>query len=330
MVPLVLLTLAMGVRGGLASGWTSIESLVMFGSAAVALIDLGLGRRGLEEPLLHLELFRDGTFSWSMGLSFIIVTVMFGAMLLIPLYLQEIHGFDALQTGLMLLPQAATAAVAMPVGGLLTDRIGPKPVVVSGMVLLALGGVLLAQIHTDSPIILVIGALLLRGFAMGFSMMPAMSAAMARIPRQYTSRASSITNSLQRIGSSVGIAVLVTILVAQFVPASKETACNPPASVVTAVSAAKHTPITAAQICGQLQSGFGHVTFQGASPSAGGGTGIPALDAFAKTYADNVMSTAFDRVFAFTAILAALGIIPALFLRKPEKSAVPRGAALAA
>ena len=322
MFPLAVLTTAMGVRGGVASGWTSIEALVMFGSALLAIVDIYLGRRGAEEPLLHLELFRDGTFSWSMGLSFIIVTVMFGAMLLIPLYLQEIHGFNALETGLMLLPQAATAAVAMPVGGMLTDRIGPRPVVLTGMVMLALGGVLLAQIHTDSPIILVVGALMLRGFAMGFSMMPAMTAAMARVPRQLTSRASSITNSLQRIGSSIGIAILVTILVAQFAPAATQTPCNPPANVISAVAAAKHHPVTAAQVCAQLQSSFAHASFQGSSSSpAGSSTGIPALDTFAKGYADTVMSTAFDRVFAFTAILAAIGIIPALFLRRPERRA---------
>ena len=319
MFPLIVLTLAMGVRGGRVNGWTSIEALAMLGSALIAAADVWLGVRRAEEPLLQLELFRDATFSLSQVLSFIIVTVMFGAMLLIPLYLQQVHGYDALQTGLALLPQAVTAAIAMPVGGLLTDRIGPKPVVVFGMVLLALGGLLLAQIHADSPVSLVIGALLLRGFAMGFAMMPAMSAGLARIPRNQTSRASSITNSLQRIGSSVGIAVLVTILVAQFAPASAATPCTPSPSVVGAVSTAEHRLVTAEQICGRLKNGFSNASFQG-SPSSGPSTGIPQLDAFAKSYANQVSSDAFDRVFALTGILAAIGIIPALFLRRPVKA----------
>ena len=318
--PLIVLTLAMGARGGLVSGWKSIEALVMFGSALIAAVDVWLGVRRAEEPLLHLELFRDTTFSLSQVLSFIIVTVLFGAMLLIPLYLQQVHGYNALQTGLVLLPQAVTAAIAMPVGGLLTDRIGPKPVVVFGMVLLALGGVLLAQIHADSPIIFVLGALGLRGFAMGFAMMPAMSAGLARIPRNLTSRASSITNSLQRIGSSVGIAVLVTVLVAQFVPASAATPCSPSPTVVGAVSTATHRPVTATQICSQLTSAFSTVSFQGSSTSSGPRTGIPAFDTFAKSYGDQVLSNAFDRVFALTGILAAIGIIPALFLRRPDKA----------
>ena len=175
-----------------------------------------------------------------MGLSFIIVTALFGGMLLLPLYLQEVHGYSPLETGLLLLPQAITAAVAMPLGGYLTDRIGPRPVVATGMVMLAGGGFLLAQIHPTSSNWLVVSALLLRGFAMGFSMMPSMAAAMARVPHHLSSSASSISNSLQRIGSSIGIAVLVTVLAAQFTTAIGQASCAPSQAVLSAASSPGH------------------------------------------------------------------------------------------
>src|SRR5258708_14906674 len=103
-------------------------------------------------PLLHLELFRDTTFRASIILGFFLVTALFGAMLLLPLYLQQVHGYSPIDTGLLLMPQAATAALFMPIGGYLTDRIGPRPVVIFGVVTLIIGGVMLAQIHVDSPI----------------------------------------------------------------------------------------------------------------------------------------------------------------------------------
>jgi hypothetical protein len=59
-------------------------------------------------------------------------------------------------------------------------------------------------------------------------------------------------------------------------------------------------------------------------------TGNAAFDSFAKSFGDDTLTIAFDRTFAFTAIVTALGLIPALFLRKPEKSAAARGPALAA
>ena len=233
MIPLAAGAGLLALRNGLVDGWTALDTIVMLVGAALAVVNLIIGDRGNPEPLLQLRLFRDPTFSWSMGLSFIIVTALFGGMLLLPLYLQEVHGYSPLETGLLLLPQAITAAVAMPLGGYLTDRIGPRPVVATGMVMLAGGGFLLAQIHPTSSNWLVVSALLLRGFAMGFSMMPSMAAAMARVPHHLSASASSISNSLQRIGSSVGIAVLVTVLAAQFTTAIGQAPCAPSPAVLT-------------------------------------------------------------------------------------------------
>jgi predicted MFS family arabinose efflux permease len=319
MGPLALGSAAVAAYQGGHHGWLSMDAIVFYGAALVALLAVPIGRRGSTEPLLHLRLFKDATFSWAMVLSFIIVTALFGGMLLLPLYLQQVHGYDALQTGLLLLPQAATAAVAMPLGGLLTDRIGPKPVVAFGLLLMTVGGVLLAQIHRDSPNTLVIGALMLRGFAMGFSMMPSMSAALARVPRQFTSRASSITNSLQRVASSIGIAVLVTILAAQVPTAAAQTACAPDASVLSAASSAFHHPVSAAQFCSVVESKFAGVNVENGARAQSAPASSP-LTRFEKRYADDVLSTSFDRTFAFIAFLSAVGIIPAFFLRKPEKS----------
>jgi MFS family permease len=319
MMPLAAGALLVALRNGVVDGWTALDTIVMFVGAALALINLAIGNRGNPEPLLQLRLFRDSTFSWSMGLSFIIVTALFGGMLLLPLYLQEVHGYSPLETGLLLLPQAITAAVAMPLGGYLTDRIGPRPVVATGMVMLAGGGFLLAQIHPTSSNWLVVSALLLRGFAMGFSMMPSMAAAMARVPRQLSSSASSISNSLQRIGSSIGIAVLVTVLAAQFTTAIGQASCAPSQAVLTAASSPGHE-LTTAEFCTTLQSQYAKLIQNGGQPSTT--TKVPGVVAqFGRTYASDALSTSFDRTFAFITILTLLGVIPALFLRRPEKTA---------
>jgi EmrB/QacA subfamily drug resistance transporter len=300
-------------------GWSSPLVISLLVASAVLMGTFVLRQLRTSEPLLQLSLFRDHTFSWAMALSFVVVTAMFGTMLLLPLYLQEVHGYDAIETGLLLLPQAAMAAVSMPLGGFLTDRIGPKWVVATGMVLLTIGSVLLAQIHYDSSNWLVIGALMLRGFAMGFAMMPTMSAALARVPRRYTSRASSITNTLQRLSSSVGIAILVTVLAGQFATAARQTSCAPPATVVVAAAAALHQPaLTAQQYCGFLEHKIAASSAQESSGSSQPSTGNVVLDNFNHQFAGGVFSDAFDRTFVLIAILSAIGIIPAFFLKRPE------------
>jgi MFS family permease len=255
-----------------------------------------------------------------MVLNFIIVTTLFGTMLLLPLYLQEVHNYGPIETGLLLLPQAAMAAVSMPVGGYLTDRFGPKWVVATGLVLLTIGSVVLAQIHYDSSNWLVVGALLLRGVAMGFAMMPTMTAAMARVPRRYTSRASSITNTLQRVSSSVGIAALVTVLAGQFPGAAQQTSCAPSPAVVAAAATTLHQPgITADQYCASLRQRIAASSAQESAGSSQPTTGSPVLDAFNHQYAGGVFSDAFDRTFVLIAILSAIGILPAFFLKRPER-----------
>jgi EmrB/QacA subfamily drug resistance transporter len=307
-------------------GWSSPAVVGLLVASALLAVTFVMRQLRTSEPLLQLSLFKDRTFSWSMVLSFIIVTTMFGTMLLLPLYLQEVHNYDAIETGLLLLPQAAMAAVSMPLGGYLTDRIGPKWVVATGLFLLTVGSVLLAQIHYDSSNWLVVAALLLRGVAMGFAMMPTMSAAMARVPRRYTSRASSITNTLQRVSSSVGIAILITVLAGQFVTAAKQTQCSPSPAVVAAAATTFHRPgITAPQYCATLAAAIGASSAKESSGSAQPSTGNAVLDRFNHQYAGGVFSDAFDRTFVLVAILSAIGIVPSFFLKRPERELAGAG-----
>jgi EmrB/QacA subfamily drug resistance transporter len=301
-------------------GWSSLLVISLLLASALLMAAFVLRQLRAREPLLQLSLFRDRTFSWAMALSFVVVTAMFGTMLLLPLYLQEVHGYDAIETGLLLLPQAAMAALSMPLGGFLTDRIGPKWVVATGMILLTIGSVVLAQIHYDSSNWLVIGALMLRGFAMGFAMMPTMSAALARVPRRYASRASSITNTLQRLSSSVGIAVLVTVLAGQFGTAARQTSCAPPAAVVVAAANVLHQPaLTAQQYCASIEQKIATSSAQESAGSSQPSTGNVVLDSFNRQFAGGVFSDAFDRTFVVIAVLSAIGIIPAFFLKRPDR-----------
>jgi len=152
--------------------------------------------------------------------------------------------------------------------------------------------------------------------------MPTMSAALARGPRRYASRASSITNTLQRLSSSVGIAVLVTVLAGQFTTAAKQTTCAPPAAVVVAAANTLHQPaLSAQQYCAVLQSKIAASSAQESAGSRQPSTGNAVLDAFNHQYAGGVFSDAFDRTFVLIAILSAIGIIPAFFLKRPERDA---------
>jgi MFS family permease len=313
-----LAALVMAVTRGSQVGWVTVDALSMLGFFGLGLVAFVMTRSREEiEPLLHLELFKDTTFKASMILSFLIVTSMFGSMLLLPLFLQQVHGYDALHTGLFLLPQAATAAIAMPLGGFLSDKVGPRPVVMFGLVLLGIGSLMLTDLSASTSASYLILALAIRGFAMGFAMMPAMAAALARIDRRFTSRASSITNTLQRIATAVGVAVLVTFLSSQFSVASTQATCNPPAAAVAQARAAGQAA-NATQLCAVVGGQIRDITTGKIQPPAAPPRPTP-LSNFAAAFSSDTLSIAFDRTFFFVAILSTIGLIPALFLRKPER-----------
>jgi EmrB/QacA subfamily drug resistance transporter len=193
-------------------GWSSWQALVPLGGGL--LLAAGFVRWELRQahPLLDMTVFRDAAFSASMVVGVIMAMALFGAVFLIPVFMQEVQGKDTLQAGLLLAPQGLAAAASMTVSGVLTDRFGARPVVFVGVAALVASTLLLVNVTpaTDNwSWVVIISA---RGLAMGFAMMPNFAAAYVTLPPAAIARATAVSNTLQRVASSFGIAVLATIL----------------------------------------------------------------------------------------------------------------------
>src|SRR3954467_3415793 len=109
-------------------------------------------------------------------------------------------------------PQGLGAALGMNRAGKLVDRIGGGRVVIAGLVMLMLGTVAFTRVQPDTSFWLLGGSLVVRGFGLGFTMMPAMAAAYATIGREQVPRATPMLNVLQRVGGAPGTAVLAVVL----------------------------------------------------------------------------------------------------------------------
>src|SRR5215210_725384 len=166
-------------------------------------------------PLIDVRLFRVPAFSAAAATTFLVGAALFGAMIILPLYYQVARGEDALTAGLLMAPQGLGAACAMPVAGRLTDRVGGGRVAFVGLLVLTLGSIPFAFIEADSSYTLLAALLVVRGFGIGSSMMPAMAAAYATLKPGDVPRATSSLNALQRIGGSIGTAVLAVVLQGQ-------------------------------------------------------------------------------------------------------------------
>jgi MFS family permease len=137
---------------------------------------------------------------------------LFGALIILPLYYQVSRGESALTAGLLMAPQGVGAALAMPIAGRLTDRVGGGRVATVGLVAMVVATLPFALLDADTSYVLLGGILVLRGFGLGATMMPAMAAAYATLQPAAVPRATSALNVVQRIGGSLGTAILAVIL----------------------------------------------------------------------------------------------------------------------
>ncbi|GFZ89056.1 MFS transporter [Paenibacillus marchantiophytorum] len=193
------------------STWMDADTLIGSGIGIVALILFVIVELRRENPLLELRVFRSGNFTKGIIVQWISQIAMFGTMFLVPLYLQQAHGYSPLKTGLIMLPQALASGLFMPIGGKLSDRFGARPLVLAGMALTTISALLLSNISGDSGVGAVILPLTLLGAGMGLFMMPLNNHLIQSAPQNLVGRVTSLTNAAQQVMMSFAIAILMTI-----------------------------------------------------------------------------------------------------------------------
>ena len=168
----------------------------------------------IERPLLDVRLYANRVFAAASLTTFGLGAALFGAMILVPLYYQEVRHESVILTGLLTGPQGIGMLLVMPLSGRLSDRFGGGRVAIAGVSILCLGTLPLAFIGTGTPVLAIslVLVLVLRGVGIGFSFMPAMTAAFASLRPEQLSDATPQLNVVQRIGGAIGVAVLAVVL----------------------------------------------------------------------------------------------------------------------
>jgi EmrB/QacA subfamily drug resistance transporter len=208
-MPLITYGLAeIGSTGGFSS--PKVIAPILGGLSLVALF-IAHARRA-PRPLLDVNLYRRPTFSAASITTFCLGAALFGAMILMPLYYQQVRGESVLATGLLVGPQGLGAAFAMPIAGRLTDRIGGGPLALFGVIVTTLATIPFGLIGAHTSITSLSLWMGLRGIGIGFAFMPAMAAAFAALKPSELSDATPQMNVLQRVGGSIGTAVLAVVL----------------------------------------------------------------------------------------------------------------------
>jgi EmrB/QacA subfamily drug resistance transporter len=166
----------------------------------------------VERPLLDVRLYANRIFGAASMTTFGLGAALFGAMILVPYYYQEVRHESIIATGLLTGPQGLGMLMVMPLSGRLSQRFGGGRVAIVGVSILSLATLPLAFVGTGTSLWSISLVLVLRGIGIGFSFMPAMTAAFASLRPEQLSDATPQLNVLQRIGGAIGTAVLAVVL----------------------------------------------------------------------------------------------------------------------
>ena len=184
---------------------------------AVLLVTFALySVRRADNALVDVKLFLHGPLASASALTFLSGAALYGSMVLLPLYWQDVRGADALSAGLLLAPQGIGALLSRPLAGGLTDRIGARWVAFTGFAIVGLATVPYALASATTNELFLMAVLVVRGFGLAAVTIPLSAAAFVGLRRDEIPHAGIITRVAQQVGGSFGVAVLAVILAAAF------------------------------------------------------------------------------------------------------------------
>jgi EmrB/QacA subfamily drug resistance transporter len=163
-------------------------------------------------PLLDVRLYRHRTFASASAVMFALGGAVFGGMILMPLYLQQVRGLSAFETGLLLAPMGLGMIIVLPLIGRQVDRHGGGWFALGGLILTTVATIPFAFVSESTSFWWLSGVMVLRGIGAGCTFMPAMTAAFASLKREELPDATPQMHVVMRVGGSIGTAVLAVVL----------------------------------------------------------------------------------------------------------------------
>ncbi len=214
---------AVTVTGGLAllvfalvdanrAGWDSTQTIgLLIASFALIAVFVAIEQRS-SAPLMPFRIFRSRTLTGSNITALLVGAALFSMFFFISLYMQQVLGYDALKAGLSYLPLAIFIIISAGIAAQLVTKIGFKPVLVTGMVLIAIALVWFAQVEVGGSYMRdLLGPMLVSAVGLGFAFVPVTIGAVSGVSDQDSGLASGLINTGQQVGGALGLAVLVAV-----------------------------------------------------------------------------------------------------------------------
>jgi EmrB/QacA subfamily drug resistance transporter len=207
-----LFAIVWGLVRGNQAGWASTEIVSSITGGVVVLALFVLWELRTEAPMLPMRFFRNITFTAANIASLFMFFGMFGSIFLLAQYFQTVQGSSPLQSGLRILPWTAMPIFIAPIAGLLSDKIGGRPIMAAGLALQAGGLAWIAAILTTTlPYSSIVVPFALSGIGMAMYFAPVANVVLSSVKPEEEGQASGANNAIRELGGVFGVAVLASI-----------------------------------------------------------------------------------------------------------------------
>ncbi|SEM19707.1 drug resistance transporter, EmrB/QacA subfamily [Mesobacillus persicus] len=194
------------------AGWLAISTILTLGIGVISLILFITRQLRLAHPMLEFRVFKHALFPQAVIIGMVTFMGLIGSETIIPLFMQNMREFTALEAGLALLPGAVITAILSPVTGRVFDRFGARWLVITGLAIITLASFGLSHLSPTTSFTYIMMMYSVRMFGLAMVLMPVSTAALNRLPKKLIAHGAAMDNTMKMIAASVGTAVLVTVM----------------------------------------------------------------------------------------------------------------------
>jgi EmrB/QacA subfamily drug resistance transporter len=207
-----LAALVLALVEGNSWGWGSPGILLLFALAVAGLAAFAIVETRVANPMVQFAFFRSRSFLGANVVGFIVSFSMLAVLFFLALYMQNVHGYSPLETGVRFLPSTFIIIFAGPIAGRLADRIGPRPLMTAGMTLVAISLFWQGHLAVDTSYLSLAGAFVILGLGMGTIMSPMSTAAMNAVDPTKAGAASGMLSMSRMVGGTFGVAAMGALI----------------------------------------------------------------------------------------------------------------------
>ncbi len=194
------------------NGWTNPITIIVLAAGALALVAFILRQLKMHHPMLEFRVFKNLIFTMTTIIGMIGFMGLIGVETIIPLYMQNMRHYTAMESGLAILPGALVMGIMSPITGRIFDKIGARWLAITGLSIITVSTFAFSSLNPTTSFAFIAILYSIRMFGLSMVMMPATTAGLNQLPNRLIPHGAAMSNTMRQVAASVGTAIIVTVM----------------------------------------------------------------------------------------------------------------------